>query len=292
MGLQAVGIEAGQTVGTDVIYATPGYFRTLQMPLLAGRVSTDADGPNSQHVAIVNQSFARKFYGGANPVGHYVDKDTLIVGEVADVPISSNLNPLAPLMSEQTMYIPGAQVSAQYLSLVHIWFQPDWIVRTAGPVSGLTAELQRALSSADPYLPASGFYRMGDLLARTLAMQRIEVALLGAMAALALLLSTVGIFALVANMVAQRAREIGIRMALGSTAGQAMLHVGRSGLGASVVGLFAGLLLCAGALRLIRSWLYGVGVYDPPTLTTVVFTSGQGWGAPKPEGNQRLLTDG
>src|SRR5215470_3891072 len=172
MGLQAVGIEAGQTVGTDVIYATPGYFRTLQMPLLAGRVFTDADGPNSQHVAIVNQSFARKFYGGANPVGHYVDKDTLIVGEVADVPISSNLNPVAPLMSEQTMYIPGAQVSAQYLSLVHIWFQPDWIVRTAGPVTGLTAAMQRALSSADPNLPASGFYRMGDLLARTLAMQR------------------------------------------------------------------------------------------------------------------------
>jgi macrolide transport system ATP-binding/permease protein len=266
------GKEAGQTVGTDVIYATPGYFRTLQMPLLAGRVFTDADGPNSQHVAIVNRSFARKFYGGANPVGHYLDKDTLIVGEVADVPISSNLNPVAPLMSEQTMYIPGAQVSAQYLSLVHIWFQPDWIVRTAGPVAGLTAEMQRALSSADPNLPASGFYRMGDLLARTLATQRIEVALLGAMAALALLLSTVGIFALVANMVAQRTREIGIRMALGSTAGLAMLHVGRSGLGASVVGLFAGLLLCAGALRVIRSWLYGVGVYDAPTLTTVVFT--------------------
>jgi macrolide transport system ATP-binding/permease protein len=266
------GKEAGQTLGTDVIYATPGYFRTLQMPLLAGRVFTDADGPNSQRVAIVNRSFAQTFYGGANPVGHYLNKDTLIVGEVADVPISSNLNPVAPLMSEQTMYIPGAQVGTQYLSLVHIWFQPDWIVRTAGPVAGLTAEMQRALSSADPNLPASGFYRMGDLLARALATQRIEVALLGTMAALALLLSTLGIFALVANMVAQRTREIGIRMALGSTLGQAMLHIGRSGLAASVVGLFAGLLLCAGALPVIRSWLYGVGVYDTPTLAAVVFT--------------------
>jgi ABC-type antimicrobial peptide transport system permease subunit len=170
------------------------------------------------------------------------------------------------------MYIPAAQVSAQYLSLVHIWFQPDWIVRTAGPVAGLRAEMQRALSSADPNLPTSGFYRMGDLLASTLATQRIEVALLGAMAALALLLSTVGIFALVANMVAQRTREIGIRMALGSTAGRAMLHIGRDGLGASVVGVLAGLLLCAGVLRLMRSWLYGVGVYDALTLATATFT--------------------
>ena len=266
------GKEAGQTVATDVVYATPGYFHTLQMPLLAGRVFTDADGPNSQPVAIVNRSFAQRFYEGANPVGHYLDKDTLIVGEVADVPISSNLNPVAPLMSEQTMYIPAAQVTAQYLSLVHIWFQPDWIVRTAGPVTGVTAEMQRALSSADPNLPASGFYRMNDLLARTLAMQRVEVALLGTMAALALLLSAVGIFGLVANMVAQRTREIGIRMALGSTVGQAMLHIGSSGFGASVAGLFAGLLLCAGALRVMRSWLYGVGIYDAPTLATVVFT--------------------
>jgi ABC-type antimicrobial peptide transport system permease subunit len=132
--------------------------------------------------------------------------------------------------------------------------------------------MQRALSSADPNLPTSGFYRVGDLLARTLATQRIEVALLGVMAALALVLSTVGIFALVANMVAQRTREIGIRMALGSTAGRAMLHIGRSGLGASVAGLVVGLLLCAGALRVMRSWLYGVGVYDAPTLVTVVFT--------------------
>jgi predicted permease len=272
------GKEAGQQDGTDVVYVTPGYFGTLQMPLLAGRVFTDADGPNAQHVAVVNQAFARKFYGGTNPVGRScrpwteVDKDTLIVGEVADVSVSSGLYEGAPLMSEQGMYIPAAQLNAQELSLVHVWFQPDWIVRTAGPVEGLTDQMQRALVSVDPNLPFSGFYSMRDLLAKTLATQRVEVALLGAMAALALLLSTVGIFALVANMVAQRTREIGIRMALGSTVGQAMVQIGRSGAGASVFGLFLGLALCAGALRVMRRVLYGVGVYDVPTLTTVVLT--------------------
>ena len=266
------GKEAGQQGETDEAYVTPGYFDTLQMPLLAGRVFADADGPNSQKVAVVNQSFARKFYGGTNPVGRYVDKDTLIVGEVADVPISSNLFPVAPLMSEQTLYIPAAQVETHTLSLVHVWFQPDWIVHTAGPVEGLTGQMQHALAAADPNLPASGFYSMKDLLARTLAKQRIEVALLGAMAAMALVLSAVGIFALVANMVTQRTREIGIRMALGSSIVQAMVQVGRSGAGASFLGVVLGLALSAGALRVMRSVLYGVGVYDLTTILVVVLT--------------------
>lgn len=264
------GKDAGQTVGTDVIYATPGYFNTLQMPLLAGRVFTDADGPNSQRVAIVNRTFGRKFFGGTNPVGHYLNKNMLIVGEVSDVPISSGLDPVAPLQGEETVYIPAAQVQSQYLALIHVWMQPDWIVRTAGPIQGLTAEMQHALSSADPDLPASGFYSMGDLLAQVLSMQRIEVALLGVMAGLALLLSAVGIFALVANMVTQRTREIGIRMALGSTVSQAMMQVGRSGMLAAAAGVLIGLAACAGVLRIMSSLLYGVGVYDAPTLVGVV----------------------
>jgi macrolide transport system ATP-binding/permease protein len=266
------GKEAGQQDGTDVIYVTPGYFDTLQMPILAGRLFTDADGPIAQHVAIVNRAFARKFYGGASPVGHYINKDTLIVGEIADVSVSSGLYEGAPLMSEQAMYIPATQVDAHFLALVHVWVQPDWIVRTAGPIEGLTAEMQHALANADPNLPFSGFYSMKDLLARTLATQRIEVALLGAMAALALLLSMVGIFALVASMVAQRTREIGIRMALGSTISRAMMQVGSSGAGASALGILLGLVLCAGTLRMMRSVLYGVGVYDVPTLVAVVLT--------------------
>src|ERR1700679_3306195 len=135
------------------------------------------------------------------------------------------------------MYIPAAQVDPKLLALVHVWFQPSWIVRTARPVEGLTAQMQRALGTVDPTLPFSGFYAMKDLLAKTLAMQRIEVALLGAMAGLALLLSAVGIFALVANLVAQKTREIGIRIALGSSIRRAMVHVGGPGVRASAAGL-------------------------------------------------------
>jgi predicted permease len=266
------GKEAGQKVMADEVYTTPDYFAALQIPVLAGRSFTESDGPDTQRVGIVNHMFVRKFFHGANPIGRYLDKDTMIVGVVEDVAMAPGIDPVAPLTSEETMYVPAAQMEAKQLSLLHVWFQPSWIVRTSGPVEGLTAQMQRALASADPNLPFSGFYSMRDLLAKTLATQRVEVALLSAMAALALLLSAVGIFALVANMATQRTREIGIRMALGSTVGQAMVQIGRSAAGASVLGLFLGLVLCAGALRVMRSVLYGVGVYDAPTMASVVLT--------------------
>ena len=264
------GKDAGQQGMTDQVYVTPDYFRALQIPLLAGRSFTDADGPDTQHVAIVNQTFGRKYFHGTDPVGHYVNKDTRIIGVVEDVPIAPGIDAAAPLAGEETMYIPAAQTDPPFLAVLHVFFQPSWIVRTAAPVEGLTAQMQHALASADPDLPFSGFYNMRDLMAKTLATQRVEVALLSAMAALALLLSTIGIFALVANIVAQKTREIGIRIALGSTIRQAMVHIGAPGVGASALGLILGLILCAGALRAMDSVLYGVSVYDLPTIFIVV----------------------
>ena len=266
------GPDAGKQVGADELYVSPGYFNALEIPLLQGRRFTSSDGPATQPVAIGNRTFARKFFPGVNPVGRSFNKGVVIVGVVSDVQLSSGLNPVAPIQSEETVYIPAAQVNPRLLPLVHMWFQPSWIVRTAAPVEGLTGQMQRALSSADPGLPFSGFYSMSDLLAKTLATQRIEVALLSAMAGLALLLSAVGIFALVSNMVVEKTREIGIRIALGSTIRQAMVHVGSPGVRAAVIGLIAGLILCMGALRTMRSVLYGVGVYDATTIVGVVLT--------------------
>ena len=130
--------------------------------------------------------------------------------------------------------------------------------------------MQHALSGADPNLPFSGFDNMREVLAKTLVTQRVEVALMSTMAALALSLSTLGIFALVASIVAQKKREIGLRIALGSSVSEAMLHIGAPGLRASAIGLLMGLMLCAGALRAMHSVLYGIDVYDVPTILTVV----------------------
>jgi macrolide transport system ATP-binding/permease protein len=267
----ADGKEAGEAVGTDELYVTPGYFHVLQIPLIAGRTFTSSDGPKSQMVAIVNRSFVEKFYHGANPVGRTLNKGLVIVGVVGDVQLSSGLNPIAPLQTEETMYIPAAQmVQPQMLSLIHTWMQPSWMVRTAGPVEGLTGQMQRAMAGVDPGLPFTGFSSMNTVLERSLAMQRVEVALLAAMAGLALLMSAVGIFSLVANVVTQKTREIGIRIALGSPVVRAMIHVGSPGVLASAWGLLAGLVFCAAVLRVLRDVLYGVGVYDWRTLLTVV----------------------
>jgi len=268
--LLSEGKNAGQKVVTGMTYVTPGYFSALQIPLLSGRAFTDADGPDSQQVVIINQTFARKFFGTENPVGLHLGKGDLIVGVVADVAMAPGIDATAPLSDEQMMYVPAAQMGGRMLSLAHMWFQPSWIVRTSGRVEGLTAQMQRALATADPDLPFSGFYRMSDLLAKTLATQRVEVALLATMAGLALLLSAIGIFGLVTNIVAQKTKEVGIRMALGSTIRDAMVHIGVPGARAAAVGLVVGFGLCVGVLRVMRSVLYGVAVYDVATMVSVV----------------------
>jgi macrolide transport system ATP-binding/permease protein len=274
--LSSVTVKDGKEAGTQTmsqdIWVTPGYFDTLQIPLSAGRLFTDADGPNTQPVAIINEALARTLFHGSDAVGRYINGNTLIIGIVADTVMMTahyTCERSAPLSDEEAFYVPAAQMTkGRDIALAHGFFQPSWTVRTAHPVEGLSAQMQRAMAEADPNLPFSGFCAMRDLMASTLAMQRVEVALLVAMASLALLLSAVGIFALVTNLVAQHTREIGIRMALGSTIKKAMLHVGSLGMIASTVGVVLGLAICTGALRAMRSVVWGVGVYDLPTLVS------------------------
>jgi hypothetical protein len=154
------GPQAGQQIMTGELYVTPSYFETLQIPLLAGRTFAHSDKRGAQPVAIVNRSFVRKYFGGMNPVGQILDKEgTIVVGIVEDVTLPPHTEEVNdPLGSEPMTYIPAAQVDPRLIAVVHVWFQPSWIVRTAGPIEGLTGLMQRALTSVDPGLPFSGFY--------------------------------------------------------------------------------------------------------------------------------------
>lgn len=261
------------------MYITPAYFDTLQIPVIAGRAFTEADGPDGLPLVIINQTFARRFFQGLDPIGRVIvrdDKNLMIVGVVKDT-LGSTAGGLGrdagPLSAEQTIYIPAAQINdGKFLSPLHTWYQPSWIVRTARPVEGLVGQMQRALTAVAPNLPFSGFYSMNDLMTATLAMQRIEVGLLATMAGLALVLSTVGIFALVSNLVVQKRQEIGVRIALGSTIQRAMVHIGKPGLSATALGLSLGLVIAAATLRTMQSLLFGMDVYDVPTIIMVVVT--------------------
>jgi putative ABC transport system permease protein len=130
--------------------------------------------------------------------------------------------------------------------------------------------MQRALGTVDPSLTFSGIHSMEDLMGGTLALQRVEVTLLSVMAGLALALSAVGLWALVMSIVAERTRELGIRMALGSTLGRIVLRVVGSTVAASLLGAVVGLGVSIGILRAIQNVLYGVTFYDATTLSIVL----------------------
>jgi predicted permease len=270
------GKNAGQMLGTNAIYITPDYLDTLRMHLLAGRQFSANDTSETQPVVIVNEIFARKYLGQINSIGESVEASTsanekgwqpmTIVGVVSNVVKTPGLKRVAPLMTEPTIYVPATQVKQSLLNMAHVWFQPSWIVRTHGPIAGITSQMQKALADADPALPFSGFYSMSALEQQALGMQRIEVILLGVLAGLALLLSAIGVYGLIANLVVQRKREIGIRLALGSSIRAAMLEIGRSGVMATMLGLGLGLAASFLALRAMKGFIYGIGMYDPATL--------------------------
>jgi predicted permease len=270
-----VQIPDGKLVGKEdassFSYITPQYFAALQIHLLSGRVFSDADTAASEPVAVVNAAFGRHFFDNPNPLGLHIKSGLtyMIVGVVPDVLDQSNVARDAPIGVDPIFYVPYTQTSPRLLTIVHMFTQPSWIVRTRGPVGGLTGRMQQAMASVDPGLPFSGFYSMEDLLHQQLQMQRIEVTLLGTLAGLALLLSAVGIYALVSNLVVQRTREIGIRIALGSTLGQAMRKIASSGVAAALGGVVAGLIGSFLVLRVMKSAIYGVGTYDPVTLVSV-----------------------
>jgi hypothetical protein len=267
------GPSASKEYTSSDAYVTPEYFQSMRIPILSGRGFAESDSASSETVALVNFTFARKLLGSNDPVGRHIRSNGVtytIVGMVADVTKRPGIIQTAPLATEAVFYVPATQMSQSMVNVAHIWFQPSWIVRTNGPVAGLAEAMQKALSDCDPSLPFVGFHSLSDIQALALQQQRFEVLLLGILAGLALLLSLVGVYGLVSNMVVQRTREIGLRMALGSSVRQAMVEVGTSGIVAVGSGMIAGLALAVVAVRVIKSELYGVQIYDPATFVAVL----------------------
>ena len=266
------GKKAGTKRGSSLGYVTPAYFSALGMPVLAGRSLVAGDSSNSERVAIVNQAFGRRFFDDPAPIGYHLATEGatyIIVGVVGDVAKQQGIQRTAPLGTEPVAYLPASQTPQALVNIAHIWFQPSWIVRTSGPIRGLTVSMQRALEAADPNLPFSGFRSMDQILAEQLRVQRIEVLLLATLAGLALLLSAVGIYGMVSNLVTQRTREIGIRMALGSTVAQVVVQVGSAGALAAAGGLLTGLALALLATRVLASQIYGVSTHDAATFIAI-----------------------
>ena len=141
------GAQAGSEHITSMVYVTPGYFAALQIPIEAGRALAASDVATSQYVAVVNPAFAQRYLDQKNAVGRHLQSDgnTIeIVGMAANVETPPGFTSVAPIVDEPTMYVPAAQMPTQLVNLVHVWFQPSWIVRTRGKLPGITQQMQKA----------------------------------------------------------------------------------------------------------------------------------------------------
>jgi predicted permease len=270
--VMADGPQSGKGQIVDYVFITPGYFETLELPVMFGRSIRESDNASSQPVALVNEALARSYFGTVDAVGrHFKAGKTIvtIVGVTGNVVQTPGVSDAAPLTSEPTAYVPYHQGSSEGDRLIHVWFQPSWIIRSAGNTEGVNRAVVSALKSAAPDLPFSATFTMDDLRGSALVQQQLAVGALSGLAILGLLLSAIGVYGLIASLVVQRRREIGIRMALGASLRDAVTEIGKSGMNATLQGLVAGIVLSLLAARVLRSFIYGVSTHDSVTLAIV-----------------------
>jgi predicted permease len=244
--------------------ATDGYFHALRIPILRGRDFTAADDAKAPLVLVVNDAWVRRFFPGQEVIGKVVHmgdkrgKARSIVGVVADVHDLGLDRPPVPML-----WAPEAQMPDNEMALM---------VRTAGPAAALAGSLRQQLASIDPAQPIDWVEPFESRVESALAPRRFPLQLLGAFAALALLLSAVGIYGVTAYGVAQRTREIGLRIAIGAQAGDVLRMVMGGALRLAVVGVVLGLGAALAMAGAISSLLYGVSARDPLTYLAISAT--------------------
>jgi predicted permease len=268
---EGVRIGASQrTEATNMTYVTPEFFAALRIPLLQGRVFSQADGPDSATVAVVNQAFVKRYFKSGEPLGQTLKiegKERAIVGIVGDVlDRRAGWGHYGPVAQIPMVYTPATQFGDMG---VHIWFSPKWVVRSSLDGAQIVKAIEDATRAADPLLPMAAFQSVRDLKTDALTFQRFLAVLAGAIAALAMLLSIMGIYGLISNLVTERTKELGIRMALGSGVGRAIGIALRPGLIWVLCGVALGTAAALGFERFLKSFLWGVQPGDPLTLAGV-----------------------
>jgi putative ABC transport system permease protein len=247
-----------ESAGASYLAATPGYFRALRIPLVAGRTFTEQDTEESPMVVVVNETMARRFWPGESPVGKRITiwRDEKFPREVVGVVGDTRSEPGEPAGPQ--MYVPYAQDAN--------WGSLSLVVRASGDPAAIAPAARKEVHAFDKAIPVYNVRPMGDVVAAALAERRASTLLVGAFALLALLLALVGIYGVTAYYVTQRTHEIGIRVALGARARNVLgLVVGQS-LRLTLAGLALGLCGALALTRVLESLLYDVRPTDPATL--------------------------
>jgi len=255
----------GRSGNAEYRRATPGYFRAMRIPLLHGRLFDERDHPQAAHVAVVSESLADSTWPAEDPIGKLVQFGNMdgdlrpftVVGVVGDIREAS-----LEAAPRPTFYANSRQRSGALAGPLHI------VIVTQSDAKALMSAVRRLVYDVDPQI-APSIQTLEEIFAGSLKERRFQLLLLGLFGATALLLAVIGIYGVISFQVAQRKREIGVRIALGATGESVVRLVVRQGLLLAALGVALGLAGALAATHLMRSLLYGVTTTDPVTFLAV-----------------------
>ncbi|HYP26921.1 MAG TPA: ABC transporter permease [Blastocatellia bacterium] len=258
--IEGYAASSGQSaIQADQRIASVGYFETMKIPLISGRFFSEQDMKDSLKVAIIDENLARTYWPDSDPIGKRLKRGdaTSEAPWLTVVGVVSNVKQYAlDSDSRVTLYTPHEQNLASYMFVT---------VRTAGDPNGWVSAVTNEARRIDPNVPVFDVKTMDQRLSDSLARRRFAMLAFGLFAAVALLLAAVGIYGLMSYAVAERTREIGIRVALGAQTRDVLRLVIGHGVLLVVIGVSIGLVVAAGATRVMSSLLFGVGATDPLT---------------------------
>ncbi len=257
--------DSSQGLTAEVICVSPDYFMLMQSPLIRGRFFLESDESGKQEVAIIDETTARRYWSGIDPVGRRLRLEgnpslpwVTVVGIVNDMKQDGLDTDGVP-----HIFRPIYQQSGRRSSSMSV------VARTPLPAALLESQIRSEIQAVDPFLPVFNVRSMTDVMDVSIAPRRFSAELIGVFAAVAMLLSSIGIYGLLAYMVGQRAREIGIRVALGAQPPDILKLILGKGLLLAGIGIAIGLILSAISAPMIAGLLYGVHPFDVIVFVTV-----------------------
>jgi predicted permease len=250
---------------------TPDYPKVMRIPLQVGRLLNDRDDEHAPMAALIDSSFAEKYFPGQNPVGKrlnfgFLDMQAEIVGVVGHVE-HWGLGSKAHEDLQAQLYLSVWQLPDRFWPLLANG--GSYVARTAGAPRGIVNSLRAAVQSVDSSAVVYEVRQMDDIVARSIATQRMAMLLLTVFSGLALVLSSIGIYGVISYLAGQRTQEIGVRMALGASARNVLAMVLGEGMKITLVGVGVGIVAALALTRLIAKLIYGVSAIDPLTFAGV-----------------------
>jgi predicted permease len=265
VGLTGEVLERRDDNTASMRYATPGFFSTMQIPVLAGRDVSDNDTFRTQHVAVVSQSLVDRYWPGQDAIGrrfNFAMKERTIVGVVGNVRVRGLERP-----SEPQVYLPSRQVDDGWV----LGYVPKvLVVHSSSPLEQLVPAVREIIRAADPHQPISDVRPMTAIIDAETASRSVQVRVLAGFALVAFLLAAIGIHGMLSFAVSQRRSEIGVRIALGAQRHDILAMMVRQGVTLVGVGLLPGLVLAYLAGRSLEALLVGVTPADTSTFAAVV----------------------